>query len=90
MAFTSNLERRRLAIPAVGYARRLHRWLRPEGTLFILFMQNDRPNGPPFHCDIGAMRRLFASPAWAWPDAMPARIEHPSGVAEQPAVLRRL
>jgi hypothetical protein len=36
------------------------------------------------------MRRLFASPAWAWPDAMPARIEHPSGVAEQPAVLRRL
>ena len=73
-----------------SYARRLHRWLRPEGTLFILFMQNDRPNGPPFHCDIGAMRRLFASPAWAWPDAMPARIEHPSGVAEQPAVLRRL
>jgi SAM-dependent methyltransferase len=71
------------------YARRLHRWLRPEGTLFILFMQSDRPSGPPFHCDIGAMRRLFAPPAWAWPESLPTRVDHPSGLAEQPAVLRR-
>ena len=30
-----------------NYARRLHRWLRPEGSLFVLFMQSDRPSGPP-------------------------------------------
>ena len=45
------------------YVRRLHRWLRPDGALFILFMQSNRPNGPPFHCDLGAMRRLFAASA---------------------------
>src|ERR1700748_1155447 len=28
------------------YSQRLHRWLRPGGSLFILFMQSDRPNGP--------------------------------------------
>ena len=73
-----------------NYARRLHRWLRPEGMLFILLMQTDAVTGPPFHCDIDAMRRLFAAPGWAWPDALPDRIEHPSGWSEQPAVLRRV
>jgi SAM-dependent methyltransferase len=73
-----------------SYSRRLHRWLRPDGILYILFMQSDRPDGPPFHCAMEVMRRLFAAPAWAWPDAMPALVGHPSGLAEQPAVLRRL
>ena len=73
-----------------GYARRLHRWLRPDGSLFILFMQSDRPNGPPFHCGIDAMPRLFAAPAWRWSEPLPERVEHPSGLAEQPALLRRL
>jgi methyl halide transferase len=73
-----------------SYAWRLHRWLRPGGTLFILFMQSDRPNGPPFHCDVHGMRRLFAPPAWTWPETMPGQVEHPSGLAEQPAVLRRV
>lgn len=72
------------------YVRRLHRWLRPDGALFILFMQSNRPNGPPFHCDLGAMRRLFAASAWVWPGTMAPQIEHPSGLAEQPAVLRRV
>ena len=73
-----------------SYARRLHRWLRPDARLFILFMQSDRPNGPPFHCDLGAMRRLFAAPAWTWPETMPDPVEHPSGLMEQPVVLRRI
>jgi methyl halide transferase len=73
-----------------SYARRLHRWLRPDGMLFILFMQSDRPGGPPYHCDIDAMRRLFAPPAWAWPGVLSDRIAHPSGLAEQPAVVRRV
>jgi SAM-dependent methyltransferase len=72
-----------------NYVRRLHRWLRPDGALFVLFVQNDRRSGPPFHCDIAAMRRLFAEPAWQWPDVLPERVAHPSAVAEQPAVLRR-
>ena len=28
------------------------------GALFILFMQSDRPDGPPFHCAMDAMRRI--------------------------------
>ena len=73
-----------------NYARRLHRWLRAEGRLFILLMQNDGATGPPFHCDIDATRRLFAAPTWTWPDALPDQIHHPSGKSEQPAVLRRV
>jgi len=71
------------------YARRLHRWLRPGGRVFILFMQSSRPTGPPFHCDLKTMRSLFAPPSWRWPEVLPERIEHPSGLAEQPAVLQR-
>lgn len=73
-----------------SYVVRLHRWLRPNGSLFILFMQSDRPSGPPFHCDISAMRRLFSLPAWAWPEAVTGLVRHPSGLTEQPVVLRRL
>jgi methyl halide transferase len=73
-----------------SYARRLHRWLRPDGSLFILFMQSDRPSGPPFHCDLNAMRHLFGAPGWRWADALPDPIEHPSGLTEQPAILRRV
>lgn len=72
-----------------SYARRLHLWLRPGGALFILFLQSDRPGGPPFHCDMQAMRHLFAAPMWTWPDILPSTVEHPSGLQEQPAVLRR-
>jgi hypothetical protein len=73
-----------------NYARRLHRWLRPQGNLFILFMQTGRSDGPPFHCDLAAMRRLFAAPGWEWPDTLPDRVEHPSGRgSEQPAQLQR-
>ncbi|MBV9736027.1 MAG: methyltransferase domain-containing protein [Acidisphaera sp.] len=77
--------------PAVlpAYAERLHRWLRPGGTLFVLFMQTGRDDGPPFHCDLDAMRRLFPAPLWQWPDALPETVPHPFGFAEQPAALRR-
>jgi methyl halide transferase len=72
-----------------SYARRLHLWLKSAGALFILFMQSDRPGGPPFHCDMQAMRHLFAEPGWAWPASLPDAVDHPSGLKEQPAVLRR-
>ena len=72
-----------------SYVRRLHRWLRPGGTLFILFMQSDRPSGPPFHCDMDAMRRMFAAPAWTWQETLLRQVEHPTGLAEQPAIIGR-
>jgi SAM-dependent methyltransferase len=73
-----------------SYVRRLHQWLRPNGALFILFMQSDRPSGPPFHCDLRAMHGLFGTPWWAWPDKLPGTVTHPSGLVEQPVVLRRV
>jgi len=72
------------------YAARLHAWLRPDGQLFVLFMQTGESGGPPFHCDVGAMRRLFAAPAWRWPDRLAVRVELPSGRSEQPAILTRV
>jgi hypothetical protein len=73
-----------------NYARRLHRWLRPNSTLFILFMQSGKTDAPPFHCDLDAMRRLFGLPAWTWPGTLQPLVPHPSvGLGEQPAILRR-
>ncbi len=76
--------------PAVwpGYAERLHRWLRPAGRLFILFMQTGTEGGPPFHCDMRRMRQLFPDSVWDWAEPLPPPVEHPSGRTEQPAVLR--
>jgi SAM-dependent methyltransferase len=72
------------------YAARLHRWLRPGGRLFVLFMQSGSAGGPPYHCDLDEMRRLFAEPRWAWEAPLPAPVDHPSGRSEQPAILRPL
>lgn len=56
------------------YARQLHQWLRPGGLLFALFLQRWRETaaqgfieGPPYHCDINAMRALFPDAHWIWP-----------------------
>jgi SAM-dependent methyltransferase len=56
------------------YAAQLHRWLKPGGQLLALFMQAPRPSanegvieGPPYHCDINAMRALFPAQRWEWP-----------------------
>ena len=70
------------------YEQRLHRWLQPAGALFILFMQTHTAGGPPFHCDLDAMRGLFPAERWRWPEHPDAQVEHPSGRSEQPAVLR--
>lgn len=70
------------------YATRLHAWLQPCGRLFVLFMQTGTEGGPPFNCDMAQMRRLFSPTHWDWAKPLPPRVEHPSGRAEQPAVLR--
>ncbi|MBC7957424.1 MAG: methyltransferase domain-containing protein [Cytophagales bacterium] len=58
----------------VRYAQQLHAWLRPGGRLFAQFEQVPRTEaadgwvaGPPYHCDINAMRALFTSERWVWP-----------------------
>lgn len=72
------------------YSNRLHQWLRPRGTLHILFMQTGESGGPPFHCEITAMRSLFNSKQWQWPSKPPLRVPHPSGIYELGYALLRL
>lgn len=68
------------------YAKQLRGWLKPGGSLWALFMQMIRPAaselglilGPPFHCDINAMRALFPESDWVWPKPPYAKVPHPS------------
>ncbi|MFM9968573.1 MAG: methyltransferase domain-containing protein [Burkholderiales bacterium] len=82
----------------VAYAAQLHTWLRPGGNLYALFAQVSRPNaangkieGPPYHCDIHAMRALFPEPRWHWPKPPYDRVDHPfiGGMFELAVVLER-
>lgn len=69
----------------LAYARQLHGWLRPQGVLWVMFMQMLRPaaseqgliEGPPYHCDINAMRVLFPESDWVWPRPPYERVPHP-------------
>jgi SAM-dependent methyltransferase len=79
-----------------AYADQLHRWLTPSGKLFALFVQFPRPaagdgaiEGPPYHCDINAMRALFPDPHWSWPKPPYPRTTHPRGLAELAVILAR-
>ena len=80
-----------------AYAKQLHSWLRPGGRLFALFMQWQREGaarglieGPPYHCDINAMRALFPADRWSWPKPPYERVPHPMGAGELALVLIRL
>ena len=80
----------------IRYADQLHRWVAPGGALYALFVQLRRENaadgfvqGPPYHCDINAMRALLPEPRWAWPKPPYARVAHPAGLEELAVVLGR-
>jgi len=45
--------------------------------------------GPPYHCDINAMRALFPEPLWSWPKPPYPLTTHPRGLAELAVVLER-
>ncbi len=70
----------------LAYAQQLHRWLTPGGSLWVLFMQMIRAvateegaiQGPPYHCDINAMRALLTEKAWSWPKPPYAKVIHPN------------
>ncbi|MDQ6950129.1 MAG: methyltransferase domain-containing protein [Mariprofundales bacterium] len=72
------------------YELRLHRWLKPGGLLFALFMQTNSDDGPPFHCDLPTMRRLFAEKSWQWPTDVPQSIPHSNGRFELAHTLQRI
>ena len=80
----------------VAYAQRLASWLAPGGTLMLLAVQIERDGrrdgrieGPPYHCDINAVRALFPSDRWQWPRPPYPRHAHPAGFAELEVVLER-
>ena len=67
-----------------------------DAELFALFLQMVRPGagqgvieGPPYHCDINAMRALFPYPHWQWPKPPYDRLPHPAAAAELPVILTR-
>ncbi|HEX5865075.1 MAG TPA: methyltransferase domain-containing protein, partial [Casimicrobiaceae bacterium] len=77
-----------------AYADRLDAWLAPGGRLYSLWMQVFRSGaaeglveGPPYHCDINALRALFLSSRWEWPPPPYTRVLHPRGWAELAVVL---
>ena len=80
------------------YATQLHRWLNPGGTLWAMFMQRPRTEaveqglieGPPYHCDINAMRALFPSRLWSWPKPPYAQVPHPRLMHELSVPVKRL
>lgn len=80
-----------------AYAQRLASWLRPGGTLVLLAVQVEREGrhegrieGPPYHCDVNAVRALFPAERWQWPRPPYPRHSHPAGIAELQVVLTRL
>jgi SAM-dependent methyltransferase len=80
-----------------SYERSLAEWLRPGGTLFAMFAQRPRPEavdagiieGPPYHCDINAMRMLFDDARWRLPEPPYPVARHPNGMHELGLVIRR-
>jgi SAM-dependent methyltransferase len=79
-----------------AYADQLHRWLAPSGRLFALFVQVPRTGaaegkieGPPYHCDINAMRALFPAPLWSWSKPPYPRTTHSQGFNELAVILER-
>lgn len=73
----------------VKYEACLARWVKPGGTLAALFMQTGNAGGPPYHCDIEAMKTLFHNDHWQWPEDDPIISEHPRGIHELGIYLTR-
>ena len=61
------------------YEYRVFNWLRQGGKLFLLMVQTDIQNGPPFHCDPNEMKTLFSDERWEWPSTAMKKYAHPSG-----------
>lgn len=80
----------------VAYATRLADWIGAGGTLALLAVQVEREGrregfveGPPYHCDVNAMRALFPSSRWKWPSPPYECHAHPAGFSELQLLLVR-
>lgn len=78
------------------YADNLHAWLKPGGKLYAQLMQAERPGareglveGPPYHCDVNAMRALFPAERWQWPKPPYEKIARPGPYHELAVILTR-
>jgi len=71
-----------------GYEMCLARNLSAGGKLFALFLQTSGQNGPPFHCSVDSMKRLFDPSRWIWPNDS-FKVDHPSGMHEIAFVLTK-
>lgn len=80
------------------YAAQLHAWLKPGGELRAMLMQRLRPaatdegliEGPPYHCDVNAVRALFPLSLWQWPAPPYPKLAHPNAGHELAVVLKRI
>jgi len=61
------------------YCEQLHRWLAPGGLLKACFMQTGSEGGPPYHCSLEEMKKLFSEDKWQWPKEQAEKIPHPRG-----------
>lgn len=80
----------------VAYASNLATWLSPGGRLYALFLQRPTAEaaqgfvvGPPYHCDIHALRALFPARDWNWPKPPYLQVPHPAGFSELGLILER-
>ena len=49
------------------YEKMAFECMQPGGTLLCLLMQKEERGGPPYGCDLDAMKVLFNGSRWAWP-----------------------
>jgi SAM-dependent methyltransferase len=64
------------------YERCLYDWLKPKGKLFAQFMQTHGEGGPPYHCDVAAMRNLFNEQRWVWSEQHKTQAVHSADLHE--------
>ncbi len=71
------------------YEVQLLKWLKPQGKLFAAFMQTGKEGGPPFHCSLVNMKKLFSSKKWSWSEEHTVQEKEP-GMTELLYLLTRL
>jgi cyclopropane fatty-acyl-phospholipid synthase-like methyltransferase len=72
-----------------AYEQCLYQWLKPEGKLLAQFMQTEDAGGPPFHCDIEAMLKLFSQQRWKWSEEKITQVIHSDRKQEKVYLLEK-
>ena len=72
-----------------AYEQCLYQWLKPKGKLLAQFMQTGDEGGPPFHCDIEAMLKLFSPQRWKWSEEKITQVIHSDRKQEKVYLLEK-